>query len=66
MNELRTKLITEANELNEKIDKLATFMDTDAFYEIDPLQSMLLGIQLNSMLSYYKTLETRVELIDAQ
>lgn len=64
MSDFKSKLITEANELKEKMDELNAFTITDEFFSVDELQKMLLRLQLHSMMAYYKTLELRVELMD--
>jgi hypothetical protein len=54
------KLIEEKKELNEKIDKLKSFIDSDKFTEIDPVQMTLLNIQIKAMYTYSQCLLERI------
>ena len=50
----------EAEELNEKIDKLSAFIDGAAFNELPKEQQKLLAKQLVFMSAYNEALKTRL------
>ncbi len=66
MSDFKIILVAEANELKRKIDKLESFINSDNFNNIDELQAQLLIIQLNSMKSYFSTLNLRAEILDSK
>lgn len=63
MSDFKTRLVGEQKELEERITKLETFLESQDSYEIDPVQRMLLVIQLNAMRTYNECLEARQSLL---
>lgn len=63
MSDFKTRLVNEQKELEERITKLETFLESQDSYEIDPVQRMLLVIQLNAMRTYNECLEARLSLL---
>lgn len=62
MQEYRQCLIDEAEELEEKIEKLNSFRTSDAFYEFDVKNQGLVLLQFGSMNDCAKILRERIEL----
>lgn len=60
MEEFKKRLVTESTELDEKIEKLATFMGNEKFNQIDPIQQSLLKTQYNAMITYSVCLSERI------
>lgn len=56
----KDRLEQENSDLEEKIIKLNTFVCTEAFNKIDPLQMSLLKIQLQAMITYNQCLNERL------
>ncbi|HFC6388666.1 TPA: hypothetical protein ACFNMI_001758 [Neisseria bacilliformis] len=56
----KQRLEIEAEELNEKIDKLSAFINGAAFNELPKEQQELLAKQLFSMAAYNEVLKTRL------
>lgn len=54
------RLITEKKELDDKIDKLNTFISSENFGTIDPVQKPLLRLQASSMFTYSQILQERL------
>ena len=54
------RVITEANELQDKISKLKAFFITDTFANSDPHSRDLLKIQFNAMATYAHILDCRI------
>lgn len=61
MNELIDKLITERNDVQEKLDNLIGFTYSDLFSTLDPIQVRLLIIQRNVMGTYIEILNMRID-----
>lgn len=61
MNELIDKLITERNDVQEKLDNLIGFTYSDLFATLDPIQVRLLIIQRNVMGTYIEILNMRID-----
>ena len=60
MSDFINRLVVENTELVERITKLSSFIDGEAFYRIDEVQQGLLIIQLNAMKTYHKCLVQRL------
>lgn len=61
MNELIDKLITERDDIQEKLDNLIGFTYSDLFTTLDPIQVRLLIIQRNVMGTYIEILNMRID-----
>ena len=57
----KDRLITEAQQLEEKLDKLDAFIESDKFNEVDDVQSALLHVQATAMNTYLQCLKERLE-----
>jgi len=64
MNTFLERLKVEKAELDEKIEKLTAFSDSDKFKDIDSKQQSLLNIQLKIMESYSQILLERLVLLN--
>ena len=64
MDTFYQRLLEEKTQLNERIDKLTAFLDSDKTQGIDPQQLPLLNIQLRAMLTYDQVLATRINLLE--
>jgi len=60
MQPYQERVVTEKNELDEKLSKLKAFTRTDAFAKIDSDEAALLMIQLGAMQLYSNTLGDRI------
>lgn len=63
MSTFKSRLIAEQSELNEKVDKLSSFVVSDNFDKIDPKQQDLLNKQLPVMQEYNTILKDRINLL---
>lgn len=54
------RVIQEKQELDAKIQKLGTFVDTDAFHAVDGDEQTRLFLQLNTMHAYSAILGERI------
>lgn len=63
MNEVVNRLITERDELQEKIDKLISFTYSELFDTLDPVHARLLSTQCDVMSTYIKLLNLRIDLL---
>lgn len=63
MNKLVNKLITERDELQEKIDKLISFTYTELFDTLDPVHVKLISTQYHVMSTYIKLLNMRIDIL---
>jgi len=61
MSTFQERLKAEAEELNEKIDKLEKFLDGPIADTLEKTDKSLLEIQHSLMTSYYNVLLTRIE-----
>lgn len=62
MEAYQQRVVDEKNELDDRIDKLSTFIESDVFvFEVDQEQQNLLLIQLSTMRSYSLILDLRVQ-----
>lgn len=64
MNTFLERLKVEKAELDEKIEKLTAFSNSDKFKDIDSKQQSLLNIQLKIMESYSQILLERLVLLN--
>lgn len=56
----KSRLITERSELNEKVDKLNDFLQSDKKENIDDFQLAMLYIQIEAMSAYLQCLNVRI------
>ena len=61
MEDFKTRLINEQLELEEKLNKLNDFNQSEKAETIDPIQRDLLIIQAGVMYTYNEILKTRIE-----
>jgi len=61
MNDFKTRLIEEQEELVKKLDKLNAFIMSDKFATIDDVQRALLQVQATAMNAYNQCLKERIE-----
>ena len=54
------RLKTEKQELDEKIEKLTAFINSENFEKVDSIQAPLLQTQLSIMLAYSTVLDKRL------
>jgi len=64
MSTFKERLTAEMQDLKEKIDKLEIFVNSDALFNIDATQQVLLRIQLQSMITYFQILVERIVWLD--
>lgn len=64
MSTFKERLEIEKQELDEKIGKLKSFMESDKFNEVNQLQRSLLQIQAHSMLTYSQILFERIKWLE--
>lgn len=60
MSDFKTRLIEEQSQLEEKLDKLNDFNQSEKAKEIDPVQKDLLVIQAGIMYTYNEILKARI------
>lgn len=60
MSDFKTRLIEEKEQVNERIEKLEAFTQSEAFQNIEAVQMSLLNIQLNAMKTYSQCLVERI------
>lgn len=63
MSDFKSRLLTEKTELDEKIEKLSSFVQGEAIKSIDPRQQELLTKQLPTMQQYSEILNERISLL---
>ena len=61
MSDFKTRLIEEQVQLEERLEKLNAFNDSEKAKEIDPVQKDLLIIQAGAMYTYNEVLKIRIE-----
>lgn len=61
MNDFKTRLIAEKDELLERLGKLEDFLGSDKLASIDEVQQDLLPIQAQAMRTYLSCLNARLE-----
>jgi len=57
------RLIAEKDELDEKIKKLQSFLESSVFGAIEPAQQVLLRVQVKAMDTYSQILTERLSLL---
>lgn len=60
MSDFLTRLKAERDDLNEKMQKLNSFIHSDKFDSVAPVQASLLKIQQQSMAAYLECLAERI------
>lgn len=60
MSDFKTRLEEEKLQLNEKIEKLEAFIQSEDFQKIDPVQMTLLNCQVQAMKTYSQILLERL------
>ena len=63
MEDFKTRLVKEQKELEEKLDKLNTFNESDKFQELEYAQRTLLIIQAGAMYTYNECLKARISIL---
>lgn len=63
MEDFKTRLVQEQKELEEKLDKLNTFNESDKFQELEYAQRTLLIIQAGAMYTYNECLKARIAIL---
>lgn len=61
MSDFKSRLIEEQAQLEEKLNKLNDFNQSEKVNEIDPTQKFLLLIQAGAMHTYNECLKARLE-----
>ena len=61
MSDFKSRLSVEANELEEKLDKLDSFLMSENFSKVDDVQKALLSVQATAMNTYLRCLKERIE-----
>lgn len=61
MSDFKTRLVEEQAQLEEKLNKLNEFNQSEKANVIDPLQKSLLIIQAGAMYTYNEVLKARLE-----
>lgn len=60
MSDFKSRLVEEQAQLEEKLNKLNEFNQSDKVNEIDPVQKSLLIIQAGAMYTYNECLKERL------
>lgn len=61
MSDFKTRLVEEQVQLEEKLNKLDSFILSDNFNKIDNVQKALLKVQATAMNTYNQCLKERLE-----
>ena len=61
MNDFKTRLIEEQEQLEEKLNKLDKFLMSEKVSEIEDTQKALLQVQATAMNTYGQCLKERIE-----
>jgi hypothetical protein len=61
MSDFKTRLETEKVELEEKLDKLNSFLVSEKVKGVDDVQKALLRVQATAMNTYLQCLKERIE-----
>jgi hypothetical protein len=64
MSTFQERLTVEKQELDEKIGKLKSFMESDKFASVDSIQQSLLQIQAHTMNAYSQILFERITFLN--
>ena len=60
MSDFKTRLVEEQAQLEEKLNKLNDFNQSEKVNEIDPFQKDLLLVQAGAMYAYNECLKARI------
>ena len=60
MRDFKTRLVEEQAQLEEKLNKLNDFNQSEKVNEIDPVQKDLLLVQAGAMYTYNECLKARI------
>ena len=60
MSDFKTRLVEEQAQLEEKLNKLNDFNQSEKVKEIDPFQKDLLLVQAGAMYTYNECLKARI------
>jgi len=60
MSDFKSRLLEEKAQLNERLEKLQAFQNSDGFQSISPIQQTLLNVQANAMATYSQVLLERI------
>ena len=60
MSDFKTRLVEEQAQLEEKLNKLNDFNQSEKVQEIDPVQKDLLIVQAGAMYTYNECLKARI------
>lgn len=61
MSDFKTRLVEEQVQLEDKLSKLKSFIESDKFESVDDAQRALLKVQANAMSTYNQCLKERLE-----
>ena len=61
MNDFKSRLEVEKSELEERLNKLDTFLMSEKVYSIDDVQKALLQVQATAMNTYLQCLKERLQ-----
>jgi hypothetical protein len=64
MSDFKSRLLEEKAQLDERGDKLNSFIVSEKFESIDPIQKSLLKVQLQAMVTYGQCLMERIKVLD--
>ena len=59
--DFKSRLVTEREELEAKLEKLKDFNQSEKADKIDPIQKSLLVVQAGAMYTYLECLKARLE-----
>lgn len=63
MEDFKTRLVEEMQQLVEKLEKLKNFIESDKFKMLSPVNQSLLKIQCAAMTTYLECLSTRIDIL---
>lgn len=61
MNDFKTRLVQEQVELEEKLNKLDSFLMSEKVKDVNDVQKALLQVQATAMNTYLQCLKERIE-----
>lgn len=64
MSDFKTRLLDEKAQLDDKREKLQSFLGSDKFVQIDSVQQRLLNIQILAMDTYSQCLLERITALE--
>lgn len=62
----KERLIQERSDLDDKLNKLLSFLMSETFEELSPIEQTLLEVQAYVMKAYSKVLAERIAIINAK